>query len=105
LHAHPLIAGALRNALITEHFLELVSGVEAIISVSKRFGAPWLARAASQLMRMLAEGYHDSSSKLATISLLEYELQFIGRCTDELKKYLRDADPQMAWQCFNPNDS
>jgi CheY-like chemotaxis protein len=94
--------GALRNTLITEHLLELVSGVEAVIAVSKRFGAPWLARAASQLMRMLAEGNHDSSSKLATISLLEYELQFIGKCTEQLKKYVREADlPGREWQCFS----
>jgi CheY-like chemotaxis protein len=85
--------GEMRNALITEHFIELVSGVEAIVSVSKRFGAPWLARAANQLKQhLLAEGYNDRSSKLATISLLEYELQFIGKCTDELKKFLREAD-------------
>ena len=47
------------------------------------------------------QGYHDSSSKLATISLLEYELQFIGRCTEELKKKLREDQTPARWQCFS----
>jgi len=95
--------GALHNGLISQDLSNLVSITQAIMSVSERFGTPWLARAAKTCHRVLNETIAESQLPLASsailrsIAVVEEELLIIGRSVAQMKRALgMDKNDQLA---------
>mmetsp|Transcript_50634 Transcript_50634/g.133216 ORF Transcript_50634/g.133216 Transcript_50634/m.133216 type:complete len:402 (+) Transcript_50634:1-1206(+) len=98
--------GMLRNGLITEQENKLYASTDAIRSAARRFGAPWLLRAASEFARLLPgmpahmaprkkkmkkpEKLH--SRRLRQLQAIEKEIVRIGDAVQSIREALQPQD-------------